>query len=521
MAVSFFTASARAESMRNANPFTALRNHCVIAAAIALLSACGNPPPARLTPAAQSPATQTPPPATRTAIPSATPTRAPTPSPTPRPDWRAQNQSVFGAEMTVVTQTGGLDLVAGAQLEWIRRNAIQWPEVEKNEGQYDWTALAEFESEMIAAAKNNLTLIVVVRGTPDWAQKHVGARCGIVRSEKLPAFGKFMAALAARYGKAPYKVKFWEIWNEPDVDFRLFSEADRVGAPFGCYGNIDDEFYGGAEYAELLKAAYPAIKSADPDAAVLHGGLLLDCIPSSPGNGCESRTPPSSPQPSRFLEGVLRAGGGDYFDVLSFHAYDNYRYEEGVYGLGGFDSAWNTTGPAVHSKTRFLRATLSKYGHANKPMMNTEVGLACFDPARCDSTFERTAANYMPVAFAAALAENISAQVAFSMQHEWLSTNLLNKDLTPRPAFKTLAVARQMMGTGTRFARYVEGKSGYRIYELLRDGRRLWVLYAIETQPQPLILDEIPVRISKADGSKLPIEKSLDVGRDTLYIEWP
>jgi hypothetical protein len=37
--------------------------------------------------------------------------------------------------------------------------------------------------------------------------------------------------------------------------------------------------FGGEYYGNMLKIVYPAIKSADPQAQVLVGGLLLDCDP--------------------------------------------------------------------------------------------------------------------------------------------------------------------------------------------------------------------------------------------------
>ena len=54
---------------------------------------------------------------------------------------------------------------------------------------------------------------------------------------------------------------------------------------FGCWGDNDDDYYGGGYYADMLKMVYPAVKSADPQAQVLIGDccwivtLLIQIVP--------------------------------------------------------------------------------------------------------------------------------------------------------------------------------------------------------------------------------------------------
>jgi hypothetical protein len=83
-----------------------------------------------------------------------------------------------------------------------------------------------------------------------------------------------MHDLVARYSVPPYNVKYWELWNEPDVDPAL---AGLIGGdiPFGCWGDSTDPYYGGGYYAEMLKAVYPRIKAADPQAQVARGRIAL------------------------------------------------------------------------------------------------------------------------------------------------------------------------------------------------------------------------------------------------------
>lgn len=78
-------------------------------------------------------------------------------------------------------------------------------------------------------------------------------------------------------------IYFWEIWNEPGLD--LF----KYGSP--------------EEFVELLKNTSPIIKEENPQAKII---VTL----SAEGN-----------DETGFEEAVIKLGGGDYFDILSFHPY--------------------------------------------------------------------------------------------------------------------------------------------------------------------------------------------------------
>jgi hypothetical protein len=125
-----------------------------------------------------------------------------------------------------------------------------------------------------------------------------------------------MGALYARYSVAAYNVKYWELWNEPDIYPSIFSGDNE----YVYWVDQNDSYNAGGYYAEMLKVVYPQIKAADPQAQVLIGGLLLDCDP-RPGAGCA--VVGHDPKPSKFLEGILSNNGGPYFDGISSHAYDS------------------------------------------------------------------------------------------------------------------------------------------------------------------------------------------------------
>ncbi len=117
------------------------------------------------------------------------------------------------------------------------------------------------------------------------------------------------------------KVGVYEIWNEPDIKY--FNAKDATAK----------------DYTELLKEAYKIIKKNDPAAKVAGGVLAIS---------------------SEFLEEMLRAGAGEYMDILSMHYY-----------LG-------TDAPEGNARERLdeKRKILKKFGCGDMPIWVTETGWA-------------------------------------------------------------------------------------------------------------------------------------------------
>ena len=95
-------------------------------------------------------------------------------------------------------------------------------------------------------------------------------------------YAAFVAFLAQRYGT---RLAAIEVWNEPD--------------------QANEDYFAGPEkpqrYAALLRAAYPAIKQANPNVQVLAGSLVG-------ANGV-------------FLRALYAAGIKGYYDGLAVHYY--------------------------------------------------------------------------------------------------------------------------------------------------------------------------------------------------------
>lgn len=416
---------------------------------------------------------------------------------------------VPGIELESLGSLDKLDLVVQMGAYWVRRNGLSWSEVEPEEGQRNWEALAGLEQELKNASERGLQLILVIRRTPTWAQKVPGSFCGPVAAEKLPAFANFIREVVSRYSVPPYKVKFWEFGNEPDVDPSLVS-PDSI---FGCWGDQKDAYYGGGYYAEMLKSIYPQVKAADPQSKVLVGGLLLDCDPVNPPQDRDC-------SPSRFMEGVLRNGGGDYLDGISFHAYDYYLGPY-TYGNGNWSSVWNVNGPVLVAKARFLRNLLVAYGQPDKFLINTEVGLICgrdgSEPECQADEFQQTKAAYLAEAHAAAMAEGLWGNIWYSLTG-WRGTGLIHQG-NILPAFEAFRFSASQI-TGATYSRSITEIPGVTGYEYTREGKRAWIIWSLDGAVHQVQVTVLPTAIYDVYGQSIPAALQITATAMPVYVEW-
>lgn len=157
--------------------------------------------------------------------------------------------------------------------------------------------------------------------------------------------------------------KFWEIMNEPDIDYGGVGYLNR-GEPGNWFdndpspcdlGNMRAPIF---HYIRMLRISYEVIKSIDPTAQVATGGLgyvsFLDAILRHTDNPVDGSVTAEYP-----------LNGGAYFDVLSFHSYPMFNLATWSNAVGGFvfnrhsDAAINEY---VSLKTNF-NALLESYGY--------------------------------------------------------------------------------------------------------------------------------------------------------------
>ena len=165
------------------------------------------------------------------------------------------------------------------------RVMIPWAGVEFYPGYYNWSTV---DYMVNAADSRGMGVLGVINSTPFWAtQPGQPALSGAPASPD--AYGEFAGTVAERYAG---KVGAYEIWNEPNGYMFYSPQPDPAG------------------YTDLLKAAYPQIKAADPDATVI-GGVVGSVVTFGD----------YTMNPIDFVDGIYAAGGQPYFDALSFHPY--------------------------------------------------------------------------------------------------------------------------------------------------------------------------------------------------------
>jgi hypothetical protein len=208
------------------------------------------------------------------------------------------------------------------------RIVIFWAGVEPKDDVYDWD---QIDLIVNAAAERNMGVLAALNSTPGWAT--VPGTPAISGPPADPTkFADFAADVAARYAG---KVGGYEVWNEPNSKTFWSTGPDP------------------AAYTELLKAAYPAIKAADPDAVVI-GAVTAPLV--SFGN--------LTMDPVTFLRKMYEAGAHDNFDALSFHPYH--------YTLPFSQGGSNANAPLAQLEG--MRELMVQYGDGAKLIWATEYG---------------------------------------------------------------------------------------------------------------------------------------------------
>jgi hypothetical protein len=175
------------------------------------------------------------------------------------------------------------------------RTEISWAVLEpRGPNQIDPRALAFLDRLIGDASAAGIKVIATLRGTPCWdssAPQSLLGKCSPTSLSRATAwpprdpvdYGAAAAYLARRYGTQLAAI---EVWNEPDQGNELYFAGPNKAQ----------------RYAAVLRAAYPAIKQANPNVPVLAGSLV-----GSNGN---------------FLRALYAAGIKGFYDGLAVHYYN-------------------------------------------------------------------------------------------------------------------------------------------------------------------------------------------------------
>jgi len=443
-----------------------------------------------------------------------TPTVTPVGNPTATVAPPRRDQSVFGVAAESASTADDIALIGDAGVDWLRPGpAVDWAAVEPVEGARDWSALAVFEAQALSANAQGQSIIATIGGTPDWALLEPGSgKCGPLATDKMPAFAAFLQDLVGRYSRPPYNVRDWELWDKPES--------------LNCWGSEDALFgNGGVFYALMLQTAYPTIHAVDPYATVWMGPLELRCSTVTGGEDCL--------RADTFLKAALRSGG-DYLDGIAFHANDGLSIAEVPWGVsfqynnGLWQSAWNTTGPAVHVKTAYLNDVIAQIGRENgMPTKDLLAHVAEQCPCGGESfpEFEAGKANYVAQVYTTAIANGLRAAVWQSWQGPYM-TGLRYGDGSLTPSYSAMQTAAALL-EGAVYSGQIPAAEqlppGVQGYRFTRADSEIWFLWYASTAAEQVSpgFDELPLAAWDVLGNALDTESVVLSVDHPVYVQFP
>jgi polysaccharide biosynthesis protein PslG len=152
-------------------------------------------------------------------------------------------------------------LMASSGVESVR-TVFSWARTQPQPGVTDFS----YTDKIVAlAARHDIDLVPVVRTSPGWAALNPFQRGSPPKN--TVDYSAFLRVLIERYGpkgsfwvehpELPRKpVRYWQIWNEPHLNVWWNTDGRSPNAWAG-------------EYAALLKAVAPVIRTADPGAKIV------------------------------------------------------------------------------------------------------------------------------------------------------------------------------------------------------------------------------------------------------------
>jgi cellulase (glycosyl hydrolase family 5) len=229
----------------------------------------------------------------------------------------------FGMHVTNAGKNGWPSAGFRTLRTWNAYPHVSWADINTSQGVYNWSSL----DALVTMAQNHGVDILYTFGrTPAWASSNPTGYCannaaGSCYPPSSQQYWKdFVTAVTHRYAG---KIKYWEIWNEPNsINFWTGTAAQMV---------------------TMAGNAYPIIKGSSSAAVVVS--------PSPQGSSAY-----------RWMENYFAAGGGKYSDVIACHGY-----------LGTTNG---TTNPAenIIAIINNMRSAMNTYGQGSKPLWTTEDG---------------------------------------------------------------------------------------------------------------------------------------------------
>ena len=228
-------------------------------------------------------------------------------------------------------------LMQEANVQW-NREEISWDHIQfEPNGPYRWDGDEKgfYNYDRAIALQHNagINMLGLLAYNPAWF-KNKKPRL----EEWLPDWEDYVYQTVARYGRDRGQIKYWEIWNEPNLAIAGFESG----------------LYTTDHYVQVLKTAQAAARRADPEAKIVLGAL------------CDvwSDLPPNFVDTPEYLRELAELGAWQYFDILAVHPYRPGAPEIPAWRRDRFETLQDTLDDTD--------AVLAEWGY--KPIWYTEMG---------------------------------------------------------------------------------------------------------------------------------------------------
>jgi hypothetical protein len=354
-------------------------------------------------------------------------------------------------------------LMRNAGIVWVRTD-FDWSGVERSRGKWTFNHLDEVVE---LAEKAEICILPILDYDVPWARpayKH------------LDLWLEYVRQVVSRYKD---RLHYWEVWNEPNLENFWRDKPDP------------------ANYVQLLRATYQEIKRIDPKLTVLLGGM--------------------AGIPWTYLEGIYKAGGKDYFDVMNVHPY---RYPRGP------------EESQLLADLLRLRNLMKEFGDDDKPIWITEIGWPTHQGPRGIS--EEAQAQILPRSYLLALEGGVARIFWYEFQAPERQADynedhfgIVHRDLTPKPAYQAYKTLCGMRPPGSTRLGFWQDREVVASGWVTLQGESVWAVWAPK--------EEKDVRFSVSGEVKkvithlgVPMEKTLDrgllhlrIGLGPIYVVGP
>lgn len=281
-------------------------------------------------------------------------------------------------------QNAEMDLMQQAGIKAVRIDA-EWYSMEPTQGTYPATYFSRMDNAVNGLIARGIEPEIVVTSTPTWVtnppsgdpdpsheppvRSVIGSGCDASQTicttyNHVQDYDNFLTYLIKRWKG---KVHDYEIWNEPDGYWAWRTTESSYP---------QDDIDRGADYATLLKSAYPAAKAADPTVTVI-GGVLSNT------QGAQQY----------MLQSIYDHGAGHDFDVYAQHYY----CDPPGHNWCNSDRTIDDPQTLANTFTTGIVPVLKKNGDGSKPVWVDETGYNTYTSG--GGVSEATQATYLTQSF--------------------------------------------------------------------------------------------------------------------------